>query len=232
MRHYFLWNGTDSRTKHIRVPSAVPVVQPEERIDRVTIPGRRGEVTLTEGADIYSGYIQSVDITVEGKANIPAVQNWLKGAGVITFDTQPTFAQNARVIGSGTFERHSRNLDLWHATVQFYCEPVKSSTTEQAITVTTSGTSVNNTGDMTAYPLIEITGSGAVTVAAGGNTLVIPDCTSGWVIDSENEWILSGNTPQEQVCSGAFPVLLKGANAVTFTGSVTKLVITPRFRYL
>jgi phage-related protein len=34
------------------------------------------------------------------------------------------------------------------------------------------------------------------------------------------------------VCSGDFPILKAGETTVAFTGSVTKLVITPRFRYL
>lgn len=231
-RYWFKWNGSRSDAKNIVLNAAPQIIKPEERIQHVTIPGRSGDVTLTEGDKVFSSYIQTVGIAVNGAANVPAVEAWLTGAGIVTFSSQPGFEQKARIVGAVELQKHSRGLDWWEGDVQFYCDPIKNGVDEQAITVTTSGTSVNNPGDMTAYPLIEITGSGAVTVAAGGRTLTIPDCTSGWVIDSENEWILSGNIPQEQVCSGNFPILAKGANAVTFTGSITKLVITPRFRYL
>ena len=231
-RYWFKWNNARSDAKNIILNEAPKIIKPEERIQHVTIPGRSGDVTLTEGDKVFSSYIQTVGIAVHGAANVPAVEAWLTGAGIVSFSSQAGFQQKARIVGAVELQKHSRGLDWWEGDVQFYCDPIKGGVDEQAITVTTSGTSVNNPGDMTAFPLIEITGSGAVTVAAGGNTLTIPDCTSGWVIDSENEWILSGNTPQEQVCSGNFPVLLKGANTVTFTGSVTKLTITPRFRYL
>jgi phage-related protein len=62
--------------------------------------------------------------------------------------------------------------------------------------------------------------------------LSIPACTSGWVIDSENEWILASGVPIGGVCSGDFPVLRKGSNTLAFTGSITKLTVAPRFRYL
>jgi len=230
--HYFIWNDTDSRNKHIQQANRMPIVRPEERVQHVTIPGRTGELTVTEGEQIYQSYIQTAEIAVDGIANVHAAQNWLKGEGYVTFDTEPDYEQKARIIGAVTLEKHSRNMDRYSGQVQFYCEPVKKLRTEQAITVTTSGASVNNPGDMTAFPRIEITGSGLITVKAGGKTLTIPQCVSGWIIDSENEWILQGNTPQENACSGEFPILQKGANTVTFTGSVTKLLITPNFRYL
>lgn len=231
-RYWFKWNGTRSDTKNIEINEAPQIIRPEERIEHITIPGRSGDMTLLEGEDIYQSYIQSLSIRVKGASNVPAVESWLRGAGTLTLSSQSGMEQNARVIGAVQLSRHSWNADWWEGDVQFYCDPVKHAVGEEDITVTTSGTTVNNPGDMTAFPKIAITGSGAVTVTAGGKTLTIPECTSGWVIDSENEWILSGNTPQSNVCSGDFPVLAKGANTVTFTGSITKLVITPNFRYL
>ena len=231
-RYWFKWNGTRSDAKNIILNAAPQIVKPEERVQHVTIPGRAGELTVTEGENIFNSYIQTIGIAVHQAANVPAVENWLKGDGVVTFSSQSGLEQDARVVGAVTLEKHSRNLDWWEEDVQFYCSPIKRDVNEQTVAVTTSGTGINNPGDMTAYPLIEITGSGLITVSCGGKTLTIPSCTSGWVIDSENEWILQGSTPQGGVCSGDFPVLQKGANTITFTGSVTMLMITPRYRYL
>ena len=232
VRYWFKWNGVRCDTKNIILNAAPQIIKPEERVQHVTIPGRSGDLTVLEGDQVWQSYIQTIGIAVKGASNVPAVENWLKGAGKLILSSQPGFEQAARVIGAVTLEKHSRNLDWWEGDVQFYCEPIKRDTTEQVVNVTSSGTTVNNPGDMTAYPLIEITGSGSVTVTAGGNTLSIPNCTSGWIIDSENEWILSGTTPQGNVCSGNFPVLKTGNNTIMFTGSITKLKITPRYRYL
>ena len=231
-RYWFKWNGPRSDEMGIILNAAPQIVKPEERVQHVAIPGRSGDLTVTEGEDIWNSYIQTIGIAVKGAANVPAVENWLKGAGKVTFSSQPGLEQEARVIGAVTLEKHSRNLDWWEGDVQFYCSPIKHDVAEEDITVTTSGTSITNPGDMAALPLIKVTGSGAITIMCGGKTLSIPDCVSGWIIDSENEWLLDSGVPQMNVCTGAFPVLNIGSNSVTFTGSVTKLEITPRFRYL
>ncbi len=231
-RYWFKWNDVRSDAMNIILNAAPQIVKPEERIEHVTIPGRAGDLTLTEGEDIWQSYIQTVGIAVNSAANVPIVENWLKGPGRLTLSSQPGLEQDARVIGAVTLEKHSRNLDWWEGDVQFYCSPIKRDVNEQAVTITSSGTTVTNPGDMVSYPLIEITGSGVVTVMIGSKTLTIPSCTSGWVIDTENEWILDDGAPVMGACSGEFPVLNKGANVITYTGSVSKLVITPRFRYL
>ena len=231
MIYSFTWNGTNCRNKGIRLQSMPEIIRPEERVNHVVIPGRSGEMTLTEGDDIFNSYIQTIPLIVDSKANVKSVENWLKGDGYVTFSCEPEKMQRARIINAVTFKKHSQNSNWWEAEVQFYCDPVKHLVEENDIELTESGTAVNNTGDLRGFPLIEITGSGIVTVASGGRTLTIPECVSGWVIDCENEWILQGDIPQVNACSGDFPVFNPGSNVVTFTGA-TKLTITPRWRYL
>ena len=231
MKYSFTWNGDSCRAKGIRLISMPQIIRPEERVDHVTIPGRSGEMTLTQGDDIYNSYIQTIPLIIDNAADVKAAEEWLRGDGWLTFSGQSNLRQKARVINAVTFEKHSKNSTWWEAEVQFYCDPIKHAVSEDTIEVTTSGTAVNNPGDMRAYPKIAITGSGAVTVASGGATLTIPNCVNGWVIDCENEWILAGNTPQVNACSGNFPIFNPGNNAVTFTGA-TKLTITPNWRYL
>ena len=231
MRYSFTFKNINSRNKGIRLQSMPQIIRPEERVDHVTIPGRSGEMTLTQGNDIFNSYIQTIPLIIDNAADVKAAEKWLRGDGWVTFSCEPERKQKARVINAVTFEKHSRNSSWWEAEVQFYCDPIKHAASEDAIEVTTSGTTVNNPGDMRGYPKIAITGSGAVTVASGGATLTIPNCVSGWVIDCENEWILAGNIPQVNACSGNFPIFNPGNNAVTFTGA-TKLTIEPAWRYL
>ena len=231
-KYWFKWNGVRSDAKNIILNSAPQIIKPEERIQHVMIPGRSGELTITEGDQVYQSYIQTVPIAVNGAANVPGVENWLKGDGMVIFSSQSGRQQKARVIGAVTMEKHSRHLDWWEGDVQFYCDPVKSDPDENDIVVTESGATITNPGDMDAYPLIKITGSGLITLSCGGNVLTIPECVSGWTVDCLNEWILNGTTPVGAACSGAFPIFVPGTNTLAFTGSITKLEITPRFRYL
>ena len=229
---YFKWKGTNSNTKHIRVQAKAPIVRPEERVEHVTIPGRPGELTQVEGEHIYNSYIQTLTLIVDGKANVPAAEEWLTGEGYVTFDTQPELQQTARIINAVTFSKHSHNLDYWVGDVQFYCDPIKHAVSESVINITSSGASLSNPGNLPAFPLMKVTGSGAVSIACGGKTIVIPDLTSGWVIDCENRWILASGVPQYNAYTGDFPVIQVGNSTLTFTGSITKIELTPNWRYL
>ena len=229
---YFIWNGTNSNTKHIRVQAKAPIIRPEERVEHVTIPGRAGELTQVEGEHIYNSYIQTLTLIVDGKANVPAAEEWLTGDGYVTFDTQPTLQQRARIINAVTFSKHSHNLDYWVGDVQFYCDPIKHAVSESVINITSSGTTLTNPGNLPALPRMKITGSGAVSITIDGKQLIIPDCTSGWVADCENRWILENNVPQFNAWQGEFPQIPVGTSTITFTGSVTKIEITPQWRYL
>lgn len=229
---YFIWNGVNSSTKHIIMNDRAPIIRPEERVNHVTIPGRSGELTQVEGDDIFSSYIQSLAVTVAGKTNVPAAEAWMRGDGYVTFDTQPTLKQRARIINAVTFQRHSRNADYYTGDVQFYCDPVKYQTTEEGITVTSSGASLTNPGTLPAFPLMAITGSGAVSITIDGKQLIIPALTTGWVADCENRWILENGVPQMNAWTGEFPAIPVGSSTITFSGSITKIEITPRWRYL
>ena len=228
----FTWNGVSSNTKHIRLQSRTPIIIPEERVEHVTIPGRDGELTLTEGNDVRNSYFQNLSLIIDDPQYIGEAERWLTGEGWITFnDTEPNIKQRARFMGAVTFTKHSHNLSYYTAEAQVYCEPAKRSTTETDITVTSSGASITNPGNKAAKPLLAITGSGAVSITIGGNTLVIPECESGWVADCENQWILDNGVPQMNAWTGAFPVIPTGTSTIAFTGSITKIVITPQWRY-
>ena len=232
MKYWFEWNGVKSTTKGIKLQEMPQIIRPEERIEHVTIPGRAGEVTLTEGEDIYNSYIQTIPLAIDSAADVSAAEKWLRGSGYVTFCGQSTLKQQARVINSVEFRKHSRNSSWWEGEVQFYCDPLKELITEAAVEVNSSGATVNNPGDTVSRPLITVTGSGDITITIGGKTIAVEGLTSGWKIDSDLQWILDGTTPEQGVYTGEFPVFNPGNNTVAFTGSITKLTINGRWRYL
>jgi len=232
MKLFFTWKGTRSDAMHILYNERTPIIRPEERVNHITIPGRAGELTQVEGENIFNSYIQTKTITVEGKENVQAAETWLKGSGAVSFDCQPELQQQARVINAVTFQRHSKNANFYTGEVQFYCEPIKRLRAEEDITVTASGTALDNPGTLPAFPEIRIEGSGAVSVSIGGKTMIIPECVSGWTADSENQWILENGVPQMNAWRGEFPQIPTGESTILFTGNITKLTITPRWRYL
>lgn len=243
---WFIWNGFDCRSKGVLLDGPVAIVRPEERVQHVQIPGKSGDLTQTEGDEVYNSYIQTATILVKGGYNVRNIYNWLKGSGYVTFSGEPDRKQAARIIGAITLNKHSYNLDWWTGEVQFYCQPLKELLNEKSVTITSSGTTVRNNGDVTAKPLYKVTvasgktsitlqtgwtqGSAtlirqiSVTGLTGGSTYYI-DCDALEVYNSDRSALLTKNS------SGSFPLMGPGANAVTFT-NISSVEITKRERYL
>ena len=233
---FFIWNGADCRNKGVTVAAPAQIVRGEERVSHVTIPGRAGELTLTEGDDIYQSYIQTMTIQVKGGYRVREILNWLKGSGYITFSGEPDRRQKARVIGAVSLNRHSRNGDYWTGEAQFYCEPLKELLSPAVTEITSSGSSVMNAGDGRSKPKITATASGtSMTVTAGGKTLEITGLTSAvqYIIDCEAGMVtnVAGDENLTANSSGNFPELAPGANTVTGSGW-SKLVFDRRERFL
>ena len=233
---YFIWKNADCRSKGVTIAAPAQIIRGEERVSHVTIPGRAGELTLTEGDDIYQSYIQTVTIQMRGGQRVREILEWLKGSGYITFSGEPDRRQKARVIGAVSLNRHSRNSDYWTGEVQFYCEPLKELLNQSTAEITSSGSTVANAGDVKSRPKIIATASGTImTITANGKTLTITgmtsnnqyiiDCEAGIVTNAAGDENLTANS------SGNFPELLTGANTVTGSGW-SKLVFDRRERFL
>ena len=236
---YFIWKNKDCRAMGVRLSGPVPIVRPEERVEHVQIPGRSGDLTELEGAEVYNSYIQTATILVHGGYRVREIYNWLKGAGYVTFSGEPDRRQQARVIGAITLNKHSHNLDWWTGEVQFYCQPLKEKLQNDTVQITASGTNVQNAGDVVSKPKITMTASStSATISAGGKQIMIMTLTSGHIyeIDAETCEVIDITTPATPVnwtnqSTGEFPVLNPGANSVTGSGW-SKLVIDKRERFL
>ena len=233
---YFIWKNEDCRSKGIRLATPIPIVRPEERVKHVEIPGRSGDLTQLEGENIFNSYIQTASIMVPGWYHIREVYSWLRGSGFVTFHGEPDRRQMARIIGAITLNKHSHNLDWWVGEVQFYCQPLKELLSEPLVTVTSSGTVVENIGDVDCKPRILATASGTeMTININGRELTISDLTSGqnYLIDCDIMDVLTADETDVLTANseGDFPILERGDNVVYGTGW-SSLRIERRERFL
>ena len=233
---YFIWNGKDCRSMGVRLLGPVPIVRPEERVKHVQVAGRSGDLTQTEGNQIYNSYIQTASIHVTGWQTVREVFNWLKGSGYVTFSGEPDRMQEARIIGAVTLNKHSKNMDVWSGEVQFYCQPMKQKLYQDTTEITSSGSLIVNHGDVDEKPLILMTARGtSAAIDAGGRRLTVTGLTasSKYWIDSAGMEITNEGMSSSLLkkASGDFPVFAPGTNTVLGSGW-SKLVITRRERFL
>ena len=75
-----------------------------------------------------------------------------------------------------------------------------------------------------------MTGSGDITLMVGTTIVELTDISGSIVIDSVLQEAYHGTTLMDDHMSGDFPVLKPGANAISWTGTVTKVVVRPNWR--
>ena len=82
-------------------------------------------------------------------------------------------------------------------------------------------------------PRLEITMSGAGTLTVNGKTWSIGAYTGTLICDSEiMDWYDAGALKNSLVSGDGFPEFQPGENVITYTGGITKVVATPRWRTL
>lgn len=233
---YFIWKNRDCRSMGITMRGPAAIIRPEERVKHVEIPGVSGDMTETEGENIYNSYIQTVSISVKNGYRVKEVYKWLRGAGEVIFSGEPDRKQAARIIGAITLNRISRNMDRWAGEVQFYCQPLKEKLREETQTITESRTNIRNSGDVIAKPLIRaVPDMSILGITLGGKNLIVNGLTSGnaiWIdsrtceiMNADRSVLLTKNS------TGEFPQLMPGDNEILFAGA-SEIEIRKRERFL
>ena len=100
------------------------------------------------------------------------------------------------------------------------------------ITLTTSPTFVNNPGNVYAEPIITVYGSGDITLMVGTTIVQLEGIEDSVTLDSSLMEAYKGADSLNSSMSGEFPLLQPGANAVSWSGSVTSVVVKPNWRFL
>ena len=225
------FKGTTASSKSVTVLKYPEIVKPTLRVETVKVPGRDGELTLS-GMPSYEAMVLECECMVPSVDKISAAAAWLTGRGDLVLGNDPSYAYDAQIIDEIRFEKILRGHAHRRFTVPFLCQPLKKkAVTESDIELTAPGTVVN-IGHVPSRPLIKIQGSGNVVLAVGAYSLAITGISTSILIDSDLGMATNGTVNESYKVSGEWPLLVVGNNAVGWTGTVSKVTITPRWRYL
>ena len=225
------WKGDHSDSKQVVISVYPSIVRAEERIESIKIPGRSGELFL-QTALAYEPYIKACLCYVRPGVDISAVASWLTGAGDVVFGNEPDYAYEARIINSIPFDQIMRGRGHRTFEVPFYVQPFKKLAVTEADIIRTSKLAVINPGTAASYPKITIEGTGSITLGVGAKITSLTGLTGSIVLDSAAGMATVGTANASYMVSGDWPELTPGSNTIGWTGSLTKLTITPRWRWL
>lgn len=231
MNDWFEWNDVRCTEYGIHVTEQPSIIRPSERVTFTDIPGRNGSLTTIEGDDVYDDFILPVACTVADISRLQEICAWLKGAGTLKLAVRPAGFYYARLANQIELTKVLRNHENRVFTLNFRCKPFWYANDVQLITLTTSGTFITNPGSVFSEPVITVYGSGEVTLMVG-MTITELEVSGNITLDTPLMEAYSGSTSMNNAMYGDFPTLLPGQNAVSWTGSVTKVEIQPNWRYL
>lgn len=232
--NYFVFHGMDSRELGMRVISMPPRVRPARRYEEHIVPGRCGKARIWDGAyeaiqlpvGVYLPYLQGAAVS-----DVPEIMRALDGEGWLTLSDRPGRKFFATVSGETSYDAWVQGFEERVSTLLFDADPEAFFTDNDPVAVTASGQFVDNPGNRDAEPLIELTGSGEITLMIGQCITVLRLGDGGdAVIDVPGGVIAMDGEILENGLEGDWPIMKPGANAVSWDGDVTDLKITVNAR--
>lgn len=231
---YIVINGKSSRQiRGLLIQSLPPVTKPLMRTEVEEIDGRDGDFITTLG---YSAYDKSITIGLRSDYNIDDVISFFDSEGRIIFSNEPDKYYNFAIYDEIDFAKLIRYKT---ANVTMHIQPFKYSADETAIEKTFEGVTkeieIRNNGNIYSKPIIEIEGTGNITIDLNANRVLSCDITDKIIIDVPNLNALDGdgNYLNRQVVGDYNDLCLKqGLNYISMQGEVTKIKIDHYSRWI
>ena len=177
-------------------------------------------------------YILKARILLADNADKDAFLAWLSGSGQLILDEDNTKYVTAYIDKQVVLQRLTKGANVKVADVEFLViDPFRYKLSEANVTLTASG-SYTNLGTVYSEPLLKLTGTGTVVLTIGTQSFTYVFDTPYVFVDCKAKDAYHSATYKNRKMTGDFPVLNIGANAISWTGTLTELVITPRTRYL
>lgn len=130
----------------------------------------------------------------------------------------------------GNIQKEFRSIGEFD--VIFLCEPFTQDLTKTTHEITKSGFKINYMGNAPGDTLIKVYGSGNIQLTINGETMQINNVNNYIEIDSDLLQVRNQDgTSKDNDTLGDFVLLEKGENTISYTGSVTKIIIEYTTKY-
>ena len=202
-------------------------ISPKRRDEAIVISGRHGNLTATDGT--FETYILQAEFILKDISKIDKICSHFKGEGNLIFSNDLDRKFKAKVNNQVEFTRLIRSLKRF--AVEFEVQPFMYEAVPSTLTLT-EPTSILNMGTFESEPIITVYGQGNITLTFNNYNIILNNIEEKITINSEILNAYDGNLSLNNKMSGDFPVLKLGENNISWTGSVTKLEITPNWRWI
>ena len=229
----------------MQVLACPPVTRAAWRQRTIAVPGRAELLTPLGGRE-WAAVLRRVELALNPQTDFQAVMRWLNGRGTLILGNESNRALEAEVTDAAVWTAMPGGG--WHGVVSFLCQPLKRQEPAEpditaAIETNATGGTITgyNPGDVTAKPLFTITGSGTISLTGetGLIAIEIPELATGCRVDTASEHVttldMSENLGEHVTFQGDAIRSLwipRGPFSIEWSGAITALTLTPRWRWL
>jgi len=224
----FIWKGKDSYEDFGIVINKLPhEVIPESDIEEIEIIGRDGTLTIDNKAK--KSYLLTIECTLIDFGKIEEIKTWLQGAGDLVFNWKNDFKYEARLNSKVDIKQVLSILGEFQ--IIWKVQPYKKSIRNDQIILNAPGT-IYNPGSANSKPVIKVYGTGAITLTINSNIVNLTNVSGYVTINSDLMDCYKDTILKNTDMNGEFPEFIKESNVISWTGTVTKIEITPNWRWL
>lgn len=200
----------------------------EEQIDTYDVPYRNSALTIHSGT--YKPYTRTMELLPMNRNRTGEINKWLSGRGKLRTELEPDGYFIASVITGLPYEEFLKDFDSFQ--VGFKVDPFfYLDMGDEKINIV-SATSILNLGNVYSEPIIKVYGTGDISLNINSNFINLNDISDYVVIDSELKLCYRDTVNMGAYMDGDYATFQEGQNNITWTGNVTKIEITPKWREL
>jgi len=230
MDHFVLNDTINSRGDLGLWITERPAIPATERIvQKIEVDSREGSLTILKGWRDCDIPMQAAMVGADIQSRYRNAQAKLREAKTLYRSDDPSVYYKVKTVEAGPL--YMKFSTLGEFTINFSCAPFKYQRNVAVVTRSTSG-SLTNPGTVYSLPKITVYGTGSRTLTINGKAIILNLLSAHLILDSELKTCYFGDTAQNQLMTGDFPVLEAGANTITLGTGITRIEIEPRWRYL
>lgn len=221
-----LWKNIDFKTKGIIVEETPKISKGQKNIDVYTIPGRNGFLSIDNGT--YQSFVVSVSCHFNETADFDDIKEFLDGYGTLSFDGEREYT--GIIQNSISFEKI---LMFKKFVVQFLVNPIAEDINSTTYNVSSAEEVLNIVGaTATITPILEITGSGDITITINNKSFNLLDIDGTYILDSKSKIITKNGINAANKMLYDFPTLKGGENNISYIGNISSFKIIYKKAYL
>lgn len=225
-----IWfNGRSSDDFRLIVQRYPTVILPTRKIEKVSVPGRNGDILIQQ--DAFENVAQRYEIYISAEQSrltpiTHKIAEWLCVKGYqrledsYFLDTFRLAAFNGGLNIENVLNRFGR------ATIEFDCKPQRFYKFGDFFSEVTNGGKLQNPSPYAAKPILIVSGTGEGTITVNDDTLELEDCDL--TIDCELMQAYKNGVSKNGTVTGDF-FTLEGESEISWTGGITGIQIKPRW---